>query len=308
MNRPGLVILFLLAAVPLGAQQVSDPNFQFEHTNPAYPRGEGPVVCIDEAHHNFHTAEGRYRPFADLLRGDGYTVNPFTDTFTSKTLILCRVLVIANAVAAENATPAEWSFPHPSAFAREEINELVRWIRGGGSLLFVVDHSPWPGAAADLGAVLGVAMLDGWTHGKPSGDPPDLFTLADGTLKPHPILEGRNPDERIGSVATFTGHAFQGSQQVAPLIVFGPGARGWTDVGQNFDDISEENWPRFSVEGWLHGATGRLGEGRFVLLGEAAMCTAQVDEEGAFGMNHPQAKQNAQFCLNAVHWLDALLE
>ena len=296
----------VLLVAPGLAQQTADPNFSFEHKNPAYPQGEGPLVCIDEAHHNFHTAEGRYKPFAELLRGDGYPVKPFTTTFTQRTLSVCGILVIANPLGKENVESS--SFPHPSAFSREEINELVKWIRSGGSLLFFVDHTPWPGAAADLGAVLGVAMLDGWAHGKPSGDPPDLFTRADGTIKPHPILEGRGPDERIDSVVTFTGHAFRGSEQVAPLIVFGPGARSWTNMGQNFDDISEENWPQFSVEGWLHGATGRLGEGQFVLLGEAAMCTAQVDEDGPMGMNHPQAKQNAQFCWNAVHWLDALLD
>jgi len=26
------------------------------------------------------------------------------------------------------------------------------------------------------------------------------------------------------------------------------------------------------------------------------------------GMNHPAAKQNAQFLLNVIHWLDGLIE
>jgi len=33
------------------------------------------------------------------------------------------------------------------------------------------------------------------------------------------------------------------------------------------------------------------------------MFTAQVDEEGPMGMNHPEARQNAQFVLNVLHWL-----
>ena len=51
-------------------------------------------------------------------------------------------------------------------------------------------------------------------------------------------------------------------------------------------------------------------KGRVVFLGEAAMCTAQVSgaEKNPMGMNHPGANQNAQFCLNVVHWLDGVLE
>ena len=33
-----------------------------------------PRVVIDRAHHNAHTARGKYRPFAEMLRMDGYTV------------------------------------------------------------------------------------------------------------------------------------------------------------------------------------------------------------------------------------------
>jgi hypothetical protein len=30
------------------------------------------AVMFDEAHHNFHTSDGRYKPFVDLLLNDGY--------------------------------------------------------------------------------------------------------------------------------------------------------------------------------------------------------------------------------------------
>ena len=36
----------------------------------------GPRVVIDESHRNFHTASGRYRPFAQLIGNDGYRVEP----------------------------------------------------------------------------------------------------------------------------------------------------------------------------------------------------------------------------------------
>src|ERR1041385_6729383 len=60
----------------LNAQQVADTVFQPPIGAPSFAMGQGPVVLIDEAHHNFHTAEGRYSPFARLLRRDGYVVRP----------------------------------------------------------------------------------------------------------------------------------------------------------------------------------------------------------------------------------------
>jgi len=40
---------------------------------PAFSPGDGPVVCIDEAHNNFHTIDGNYKAFANLIRSGGYT-------------------------------------------------------------------------------------------------------------------------------------------------------------------------------------------------------------------------------------------
>jgi hypothetical protein len=42
------------------------------------------LVLIDEAHHNFHAAAGRYQPCAELLRRDGYRVEPSEASFTNE--------------------------------------------------------------------------------------------------------------------------------------------------------------------------------------------------------------------------------
>ena len=307
MPQLRIVLLLLTAALPAVAQQVGDQNFRFEHTNPAYEAGGGPRVCIDEAHHNFHTAGGRYKSFAELLRGDGYTVEPFTKTFTEETLTDCRVLVIANALAEANEDSSKWSYPHPSAFTSDEIRELMLWVRGGGRLLLFADHAPIAGAAAGLGAVFGVLMTDGYARNDYSASAPDLFRPIDGTLKPHPILEGRNPNEQVDEVATFTGQAFHITNLWQPLLVFGPQGEIRINPDQTFQPESQEDWPSASASGLAHGAVREWESGRVAIMGEAAMCSAQVDEDGPMGMNHPRAKQNAQFCLNLVHWLDALL-
>jgi len=41
------------------AQQVPDDAFHFSNATPAFARGAGPKICIDDAHFNFHTADGR---------------------------------------------------------------------------------------------------------------------------------------------------------------------------------------------------------------------------------------------------------
>ena len=302
-----VTLCFLIS--PLYAQQVGDPDFRFEHKDPAYAVDAGPRVCIDEGHHNFHTAGGRYRSFAELLRGDGYSVEPFAATFTQETLSDCRVLVIANALAEANQDSSMWSYPHPSAFTGDEIRELMLWVRGGGRLLLFADHSPIAGAAADLGAVFGVLMTDGYARNNFDEPLPDVFRPNDGTLEPHPILEGRNQDEQVDEVATFTGQAFHITSQWQPLLVFGPRGEIRINAGQTFQPESRRNWPSIPAAGLAHGAAREWDKGRIVIMGEAAMCSAQVSgqQKNPMGMNHPKATQNAQFCLNLVHWLDGLL-
>ncbi len=72
MRRHGWygVALVLASVSALAQQQIADPDFDTSVATPAYSRS-GPTVVIDEAHNNFHTAGGRYYPFAHLLRRDG---------------------------------------------------------------------------------------------------------------------------------------------------------------------------------------------------------------------------------------------
>src|ERR1044071_1614118 len=92
--------LLLLTCVPAMAQQAPDPEFNTSVENPAYKR-EGPRVMFDEAHHNFHTTEGRYKPFVDLMLNDGYRVIRNRQPFSKTTLGSFKILVIANALGAE---------------------------------------------------------------------------------------------------------------------------------------------------------------------------------------------------------------
>ena len=81
------------------------------------------MILLDEAHFNFHTVEERYRPFAELLRRDGYAVRGSKAPFTPTALADANILVIANAIAEENVD--EWTLPNPSAFGAAEIEPFA---------------------------------------------------------------------------------------------------------------------------------------------------------------------------------------
>src|SRR6059036_504604 len=106
-----LTTLFLLAAVASTlsiafTQQVADPNFDARVAHPAYTKN-GPKVLFDEAHNNFHTTTGRYKPFADLITNDGYQVTPNTQKFSAPILKGFDILVISNAMGAERMNMPE---------------------------------------------------------------------------------------------------------------------------------------------------------------------------------------------------------
>ncbi|HSJ64352.1 MAG TPA: hypothetical protein VK922_10715 [Gemmatimonadaceae bacterium] len=67
---------------------------------------------------------------------------------------------------------------------------------------------------------------------------------------------------------------------------------------------------RHTGPGWLQGAALEVGRGRVVVLGEAAMFSAQLGgaQRVPVGMNSPAASHNPQLLLNTMHWLTRLLE
>ena len=284
------------------AQQVPDPSFHPPIEKPAYAQGKGPLVRIDEAHFNFHTAGGRYQAFAEMLRRDGYVVEASAAKFSKAALRPARVLVIANALA--EANQSQWTLPTPSAFTAEEIDAVRDWVNEGGALLLIVDHMPMPGAAGELAKAFGVTFSNGYAM-KPKNTAGDFFTRAHGTLKDHAITAGRTRADRIESVRSFTGSAFQ-VEKATPLMVFPEGYVSFltTTAGQ-IDDKT----PSVPVTGWLQGAVLTHGKGRVAIFGEAAMFSAQLagPNRGPMGMNAPNAKQNPQFLLNVLHWLTGVL-
>jgi hypothetical protein len=306
LKRSIAVALLLLCASPFARpQQVADRGFAPAVAPPAYAEGRGPVVCLDEAHDNFHTLDGRFHAFGTLLRGDGYVVQPNRERFDARALSACAVLVIANAQPAEgdwNSYPT----PTPSAFAPDEVAAVRSWVDGGGRLLLIADHMPLAGAAKALAAAFGVEFSDGFAFAGSDDEAmgrPTLFRTGDGTLADHPIVHGRDPREAVAQVRSFTGQAFR-APGAQPLMVLPPGfvslhpAKAWAFAPDT---------PKVDVGGWLQGAVKEVGKGRAAFFGEAAMFSAQLagPQQVPMGMNAPGAERNAQFALNVLHWLVA---
>lgn len=294
-----------VGAAPISgrAQQVVDSTFRPAVAAPAFTDGSGPVVMFDEAHNSFHSLARSFRPFAELLRLDGYRVVPLETRLSAAALTGANILVIVNVLAAENV--GNWKLPTPSAYTTDEIESARRWVTDGGSLLLVADHMPFPGATAELARALGFNFANNFAIDTATWDPL-VFRRSDATLGSHSIMNGRNESERIDSVVTFTGQAFlPADPTVTPLLTLGSGVLAYEPaVAWEFDSV-----PGTSAAGMLQGAVRRLGNGRVVVLGEAAMLTAQVagPNRRPMGMNAPNARQNQQFTLNVVHWLSGIL-
>ena len=272
--------------------------------DPAFAFGQGLHVLLDEAHFNFHTVEGRYAPFAKLLRRDGFVVDPLRDRFTRQSLASARILVVANALAERNS--GDWTLPTPSAFTRQEIESVRQWVVEGGSLFLIADHMPFGGAASDLASAFGIYMTNGFATDRTCSANELLFTRADGSLMNHPITRGRNARERVDSVRSFTGQSFRVGPDVRALLVLAPETvLLLPSVAWQFSDAT----PRMAADGMLQGAVRILGRGRVAVFGEAAMFSAQVSgpQRRPMGMNAMNAPKNAQFLLNVMHWLSGLL-
>lgn len=298
-----LYVLFISFNI-IYSQQIGDPEFTPQIFNPAYDINSGSVIFIDEFHNNFHTKDGRYNPFAELLEKDGYVVKSFDKSFTNESLNEVKILVISNPINEINDT--NWTLPTPSAFSKEEINEVEKWVSGGGSLFLIADHMPFPGAAEELASKFGFQLNNGFASDTSNPHGQDLFTRNNKTLQTNKLTNGRFDSEYVDSIYSFTGSAFQIPKDAVSILTFNENFISlMPDTAWNFNNDT----PKISVKGWSQGAVKEYGKGKVVMWGEAAMFSAQLAGNNNFkiGMNTPKAKNNYKLLLNIIHWLDGIL-
>lgn len=298
--RKAIFMILILWCPSLCAQQAADLEFNTTVEHPAYTKNY-PRVLFDEAHNNFHTITGRYKPFADLMVSDGYHLVRNRKPFTKASLATFKILIIANALGAEDMDDEGAA---NSAFTDEECDTVLSWVRSGGSLLLIADHAPFGGAAAELAKRFGIEMSNGYTFDPEhslEGEPSILvYSVENKLLREHPITSGRDDQEKITRVIAFTGEALKGPQDSIAFLQLADTAR---------DRPSPEDPKEVSVAGQSQGLAMKAGKGRVVALGEAGMITAQVVglEKERFGMNVP-GTSNRQLALNIMHWLSGILK
>lgn len=293
-----ILLGFLLVGVPSysDGDQQPDPDFLPKNTKRTFFILNSPLVLIDEAHNNFLTKNGRYKPFSQVLMSDGYTVKSGKEKFTFEYLKQADILVIANAL---DESRQDWTPPFGNAFEQDEIDAVKQWVFEGGSLFLVADHTPFPKVIEKLSASFGFEFSNGHVRDA-------LFRLDNRSLIEHSITRGDAHSERITQIKTFGGSAFQIPAGAQPLLVLGKGA---TSVVPEIPFQVNAKTPRISIDGWHQGAALEVGEGRVAVFSEGMMFSSQISVSTGkkYGLVSHGAEQNEQFLLNVMHWLSKLI-
>ena len=296
------IVIASAALLAACAAQRADDDYKPVASNPAYHNpATAPRVCIDAGHNNAHTVDGLYKPFAKLLRSDGYRVSGIKSKFDNGLPADCNIVVIVNAAGGKTYKLFGLNMPTKSrerrplsGFTPREITRVKQWVAGGGSLLLIADHYPFGSSAHDLSAALGVDMRGGFAeadnfdsaHGHDRSSL--VFSKANGLLGHHAITDS------VTRVVTFTGQSLS-SETGTPLLVLGSHAVDYVGVPPRLQELD--------ATGRSQGVAVELGKGRIVVLGEAAQLTAQADDKGnRFGMQTGD-NDNQRFALRIAHWL-----
>ena len=291
---------------PSGRREViADTTFDTRVADPACNMN-CPVILFDEAHNNYHTAGGRYKAFASLMENDGFKVIRGQSPFTNQLLAQVNVVAIASL-----------GFPSQIPISLTEIQILNNWVTKGGSLFVITDHDNL--AIDELLHSVGVETQEiNVTHDSLHGrfredgvtiNPGNIFfSQTDKLLGNHSILRGRNDAEKIKFVQTYAGRTVIGPSGSTPLLLLSNSAIDYMVV-----DPSQGITSRIPVKTKglrTHGVAFNFGKGKVVVVGEAAMLTAQLwppNYTPNAGMNVP-GSDNKQFALNIMRWLTGYLK
>lgn len=294
-------------------QQQADRTFDASVPHPAFTATH-PRILFDQGHNNIHRMDGTYRPFVDLISNDGCSVTSTDKQFTQELFQPYDILVISNPKGKEKK--------YDAAFTEEECSAVEEWVRGGGNLLLIADHHPIGSAAEILSKHFGVAMSRGFTNdsvyfdstsftqSQIDGKSQLIFSRASGLIADHPITAGRDSTERITKIISFTGQSLSGAG--IPFLILSSHAADvipdsiWETKGFLDTDTHTRFADPVSAAGKAQGVALEFGKGRVVVMGEAAMLTAQQFKEEKFGMQQP-GFDNKQLVLNIVRWLGRAL-
>lgn len=289
-----LIMLFIVGCSNNdGLPQQADPDFVPKNKSKAFSQDNAPVVFIDEAHHNFHTSTGRYKPFVQVLESAGYNVIANDSIFSLESLKGVDVLVVSNPLNAKNYM--DWTPPFLPAFTSEEVAAVKQWVIEGGSLLLIADHTPFPKAAETLASAFGFKLYDGHVG--------ETIFKSDGKgISKHEITEVTDLYPAITQITSLGGSAFEIPESAQSLLTFTKPTK-YLMPEKPFKITPDTK--RLQAQGWSQGAVMESGKGRVAVFGEAAMFTSQVyvPTGEVLGLTSKGAEQNERFLLSVMLWL-----
>ena len=291
-----LLLSVLFSSFCLQAQMINDPSFDSKVSQPFYKNNSGPKVLIEGGHHNFLIQRTLLNPFIDLVKSDGY--NPEIDSLpiTKKYLSNYDVVVLNPALPFDYGTKKEVG--DLITFSKEELDHIYNYVYKGGSLLILIDRTPFDVAMSPLLDKFGIKsaygnVADSLHMVKEFGKNVIQYSKENGLLTDnHPILKGRNVSEAINNVVIITGSAFKGNGFTNILPTSTNALIGNAGVNTSLEQGSSQ------------GLAGKVGKGKLVVLSDSEIFIAMLfgKNKVKVGMQMPNYDLK-QFALNIMHWL-----
>ena len=135
----------------------------------------------------------------------------------------------------------------------------------------------------------------------------EYFDRKSKSLLDNVITKGKNNNEEVDSILTFSGSAFKIPDDATAILKFDS---TWVSYNPHEAWVYDGVEP-FSINGYAQGAFKKYGNGRVVIYGEAMMFTAQLGAGLSWvkiGMNSNKCTNNYQLLLNSIHWLDGQMD
>lgn len=277
-------------------------GFTFENLTPAFKAQQGPKLVIHRAVSPY-LQRGRFEPFRILAESDGFKVSYLDKPMTPEILAGTDLFVIANAYTKNYKNFS--TLDAPSVYTGDEIAMLVEWVKNGGSMLILADHSPFAGGTIQLASAFGFTYMTGHVLDKNSLSTRIRtaidFKKENNLLAEHPITMGSTGRMPITHFFGFGGQAIIPPAEATNILAIPSYFETFLgfDPHQNFHST-----PRLDSGGFSQGSAVEFGNGRLVVMGETGGFTAQIiDGINGMGFEELVADENKEFVLATLRWL-----
>lgn len=293
-------------------RQAGNATYEFANSTPAYAKAQGPRIIIHRAVSPY-VIRGSFDPFTVVAESDGFVVNWLDAPLTKSLLDQASLLVVANPYTKGGALDYRnfGTLSAPSVYSPEEISMIAEWVRSGGALLLLADHSPFAGGGIKLAEAFGFTFMTGFAIHK-SSTAQAVITNVEyrkdgkagiriGRLADHPITNGGLGREPLESFYAFGGQAIIPPPEAQNLLTLPDGFETILTFALTRDFNTAA---RLDATSLSQGAVREFGEGRVAVFGETGAFTSQIiDGVVGFGMGSPDAPQNEEFVLSVLRWL-----